>query len=69
MRPQRLWAVAADGVYRFTEAPLPEFSPLPKRQVRSPVDWSNPDYILISTDMNRRHFLSGTSWLLVLRGN
>ncbi|GAB7550868.1 hypothetical protein NRB_03630 [Novosphingobium sp. 11B] len=61
------WAVASDGVYRFGTAPLPQFSPFPKRRLGDAVDRSHPEYILIPTDMNQRHSLSGRSFILVPR--
>ncbi len=70
------WAVGQDGLYHFAQsAPsvLPHFTPFaqkPGRGYRIPdggVDWSNPSFILIMTDKNRRHSLSGNSLILVPR--
>lgn len=61
------WAVASDGVYRFTSALLPEFFPFPKGRRRAAVDWSHPEFVLISTNMNQRHSLSGRSLILIPR--
>jgi hypothetical protein len=65
----RVWAVASDGLYEFTDGALPAFTAysgnfnLPV----SGIDWSNPNFVLISTNMNQRHSLSGNSLILIPR--
>lgn len=64
-----VWAVASDGIYLFGAAAEPEFTRFAREQ-RFPagtVDWSNPDFVLISTSMNQRHSVSGASLILVPR--
>jgi hypothetical protein len=61
------WAVASDGVYRFSTAAEPEFTPFPVRKFRRFVDWSHSVVVLVSTNMNRRHSLSGESYIIVPR--
>lgn len=63
------WAVGSDGIYRFGTQALPEFDAFRKgkRWPSSRIDWSDPDVVLILTDMNRRHSVSGNSLILVPR--
>lgn len=60
-------AVGNDGVYRFTGLDRPEFQPFsPMIKLRTGrIDWSHPDFALITTNMNQRHSLSGASLILV----
>lgn len=60
------WAVGADGLYRFGAEPKPELHQFPKIRAGG-IDWSYPEVVLIPTDMNQRHSLSGGSLLLVPR--
>lgn len=64
-----VWVVGANGIYNFSDQQLPNFYPFPRlyRYLSSNIDWSNPEFILIQTDMNRRHSLSGGSLILVPR--
>jgi hypothetical protein len=63
------WAVGLDGVYHFGGDILPDFTAFPRAQrfPTSGVDWSNLGFVLIATDMNRRHSVSGDSLILVPR--
>lgn len=63
------WAVASDGVYRFAAEERPDFIAFgrTKRLPASGIDWSDPRFVLVATDMNRRHSISGGSLLLVPR--
>lgn len=63
------WAVGSDGIYRFTSNALPSFNAFPRiyRFPASGIDWSNPEFVLISTGMNQRHSLSGSSLIIVPR--
>jgi len=67
-KDEKAFAVAGDGIYTFTQAPLPEFKAFSMRQTGA-VDWSHHDYVLIITHMNQRHSLSGGSFILVPRQN
>lgn len=63
------WAVANDGLYRFAAEERPTFIPFgrTKRLPASGIDWSDARFVLVATDMNQRHSMSGTSLLLVPR--
>jgi hypothetical protein len=63
------WAVGSDGLYRFAGNTLPSFTAFPKitRWSASGIEWSDPDFVLIRTDMNQRHSMSGSSLILVPR--
>jgi len=52
-KDEKAFAVAGDGIYTFTQAPLPEFKAFSMRQTGA-VDWSHHDYVLIITHMNQR---------------
>jgi hypothetical protein len=65
-RGDQVWGIAADGIYRFGEIGEPEIARFPRHRPKG-IDWSHPDVIIVPTDMNRRHSLSGGSQLLVLR--
>lgn len=62
----RAFAVASDGVYRFVRSTEPNFAPFLRQRIGA-IDWSDPDYILVRTQMNQRHSLSGGSYLLIPR--
>lgn len=63
------WAVGSDGIYRFGSQAIPDFAAFgkAKRWPPSRIDWSDPEVVLILTDMNRRHSVSGNSLILVPR--
>jgi hypothetical protein len=63
------WAVANDGLYRFGAEERPAFIPFgrTRRLPPSGIDWSDPRFVLVATDMNQHHSLGGTSLLLVAR--
>lgn len=65
----KVWAVGSDGLYTFSNELLPMFKafPRPFRLPASGIDWTNSDFILISTMMNQVHSLSGSSIILVPR--
>lgn len=65
----KAWAIAGDGLYTFAGNPLPTFAPFPRpsRLSASGIDWTNKDFVLISTTMNQVHSLSGSSLILVPR--
>jgi hypothetical protein len=62
-------AVASDGTYRFGTGTVPDFTPFPRvfTMPASGIDWSNPDFVLLLTTMNRRYSVSGASLILVPR--
>jgi len=62
----RAFAVASDGVYRFVGLTEPNFAPFLRQRIGA-IDWSDPDYVLVRTQMNQRHSLSGGSYLLIPR--
>jgi len=61
-----VWAVGADGLYRFGREGTPELRRFPMYRA-SGIDWSHPDVVLIPTDMNGRHSVSGSSLLIAAR--
>lgn len=63
------WAVGSDGYYQFSEESVPHFTAFEngRRMVSKQIDWSNQDFVLISTNMNQSHSLSGSSLILVPR--
>lgn len=62
----RAFAVASDGVYQFAGSMEPNFAPFLRRRIGA-IDWSDADYVLVRTQMNQRHSLSGGSYLLIPR--
>jgi hypothetical protein len=62
----RAFAVASDGVYQFVGPTEPNFAPFQRQRIGA-IDWSNPEYVLVRTQMNQRHSLSGGSYLLIPR--
>lgn len=60
------FAVASDGVYQFVGSTEPNFAPIQPQRIGA-IDWANPDYVLVRTQMNQRHSLSGGSYLLIPR--
>jgi hypothetical protein len=62
----RAFAVASDGVYQFVGSTEPNFAPFQRQRIGA-IDWSNPEYVLVSTQMNQRHSVSGGSYLLIPR--
>lgn len=65
-RGGRAFAVASDGVYQFGGSTEPKFAPFLRRKIGA-IDWSDPEYVLVRTQMNQRHSLSGGSYLLIPR--
>ncbi len=65
----KAWAVGSDGIYSFSKERSLTFNGFPRgfRRPASGIDWSNADFVLISTDMNQVHSLSGSSLILVPR--
>lgn len=63
------WVVGSDGIYECTDAVVPNFTSFPHnyRFPPSGMDWSNPNFVLISTDMNQRHSLNSGSLIIVPR--
>ncbi|MGB7269471.1 MAG: hypothetical protein WBC90_08100 [Albidovulum sp.] len=64
-----IWAASSDGIYRFSAAPSPEFFAFPPtyQLPENGIDWSNPGFVLVGTDMNRALSVSGGSLILVPR--
>lgn len=66
---QGAWAVGSDGTYHFTHDDAPDFAAFPKDTPfpASGIDWSNRDFVLVATNINQRHSMSGISLILVPR--
>ncbi len=64
-----VWAVASDGIYQIADGAEPDFQPFPRnfQLPKNGIDWSNPEFILVQTTMNRAFSVSGASLLLVPR--
>jgi hypothetical protein len=64
-----VWAVGSDGIYRFADDGLPAFTAFPQvfQMPASGIDWSHRDFVLVATDMNQRHSVSGRSLILMPR--
>jgi hypothetical protein len=63
------WAVGNDGIYAFGEDTIPVFKPFSAvyHLPSNGIDWSNPEFVLLMTNKNQRHSISGNSLILVPR--
>jgi hypothetical protein len=64
-----IWAVGFDGLYRFDGMNPPKFRPLPRFENKGgyQVSFDVPGIVLVMTDVNQRHSLSGSVPLMALR--
>lgn len=65
----RIWAIGTDGLYRFEGSLPPQFRPLPKFENRGGyrVSFEVPGLVLLMTDVNQSHSLSGTVPIMAAR--
>jgi hypothetical protein len=63
------WAIGSDGIYNFGDDAVPAFKPFPRvyRLPSNGIDWSNPEFVLLITNKNQRHSISGNSLIMVPR--
>lgn len=66
-----VWVAGMDGLYRLGKDSKPDFMPFdPQGRIpASGIDWSNPDFILVSTYVSNDRSLVGHGLILVPREN